>query len=303
MLHLSVAVLTTGQRPADLKRCLAGFVAMQPAAGVTWRLVLVSNGTLAVPAGVAALAVQQSMPVTVLHESMASIPRARNRAITDALAQGSDYLAFVDDDAVPDSDWLLRITEAIRRTGADAVTGPQLPVFPEDSPARLRRAAVFQAREFPRDEPCRWAASNNVMFSLAFVERKGLRFDETFATGGSDKAFFLRFAAAGGVIRWEPEAIVREPVVRGRLSLRWAVARSWRMGTTGFRIESSVREPRAAFLVCLGKGMAYIGLGAVRLPGGVAPGSPGFVDGLCYMVHGAGFMLGVSPRLRVRRYF
>jgi glycosyltransferase involved in cell wall biosynthesis len=48
---------------------------------------------------------------------------ARNRAVTEALGPGADFVAFIDDDDVPDVDWLLCLLEAQRRANTQIVFG------------------------------------------------------------------------------------------------------------------------------------------------------------------------------------
>lgn len=300
--RILIAVPTTGSREQSLLDCVVAINNLELPPGVEWELILLQNGSDDVAPGVAKLRDDGPTPLRVVLEPRKGIPFARNRAILDAIETGADYLAFIDDDAAPDSGWLVEATRVLFKTGADAVTGPQAPLFPPDAPTRLSRAAIFQALHYDPESPCRWAASNNVIFSVPLVRDKGLRFNESFETGGSDKEFFLRFTASGGVIRWAAEAIVREPVVPERLSIRWAVSRSWRLGATGFQIERSLRGASAAAATCIGKGGAYMLVGIASLPVGLLPGRAGLIDGLCFIAHGAGFVLGIIPRFRLRKY-
>ena len=47
---------------------------------------------------------------------------ARNRAITTALAQGAEWIAFIDDDDRPRPDWLAHVLDRQRVTGSSGVT-------------------------------------------------------------------------------------------------------------------------------------------------------------------------------------
>lgn len=301
-MKLCLSVLTTDTRGRSLAECLEAINALRRDELARLHVLVVQNGASVPSERILNAASIMNFPTTVVAEPRRGIPIARNRAIDFALENGLDHLAFIDDDAVPDRNWLSVLVRGYRATQADAVTGPQVPVFSSDAPPRLRHAAIYRERRIDCNSACRWAASHNVLFSVRFVERHGLRFNEAFRTGGSDKEFFMRFSAAGGIIRWIPEAVVREAVPPERLSLNWAVLRAWRLGTTGFNIERSVRSDLKAGLVACGKGMAYIGLGLVTLPTAVVPRSPGLVNGLCHIAHGTGFLAGLSPRLRIRKY-
>ncbi|TIX51248.1 glycosyltransferase family 2 protein [Alteraurantiacibacter aquimixticola] len=300
--HILLAVLTTGARDGSLRDCVEAISRLKRAEGTRLELMLVQNGTDEVTPEVARLRDEGPMPLTVVVEPRKGIPIARNRALEEGIAAGADYLAFIDDDAEPDEDWLIEAAKVLRVSGTHAVAGPQEPVFPPDSPERLRGAIIYKAIEQDPDRPCRWAASNNVIMSLPFIREQELRFDENFRTGGSDKDFFLRFANRGGVIRWAPKSIVREPVVPERLSMKWAIKRSWRLGTTGFQLERSTRSPLAAMARCAWKGLCYVLAGIALLPLGLLPRRAALVDGLSYIARGAGFFLGMVPALRLRNY-
>lgn len=301
-IRVMLAVLTTGSRDGTLRSCVEAISRLTPADRVEFELLIVQNGHAEITGEVARLRNEATMPLSVVIEARKGIPLARNCAIREAAARGADYLGFIDDDAEPDADWLCEAMSVLRSTGADAVGGPQAPVFPVGASARLSKASIYKAVDFDPGRPCPWAASNNVIFSIPFVQGKQLWMNETFTTGGSDKEYFRRFSHAGGVIRWAPYAVVREAVVPQRLNLGWAIRRSWRLGTSGFKIESSVMSPNRARVTCLFKGGCYLLSGLSLLPMAFVPRHPGYVDGLCHLAHGSGFIFGLSARFRPKHY-
>ena len=301
-IRILLAVLTTGARSGPLRTCVDAISRLRPAAGVELSLLLVQNGAEATTRELTSFLTVATPTTHVALEPQVGIPFARNRAIAEAIARSADYLAFIDDDAAPDEDWLIQAIKVLRATKAEAVTGPQFPVFPRHTPHRLLNAAVYRAARHDSERPCTWAASNNVIFSIDFVKKHGLTFNETFTTGGSDKEYFKRFSRVGGIIRWAPRAIVREPVTSERLNLRWAVRRSWRLGTGGYRIEVATTSRPKAVTICVGKGVAYLAGGIAMLPLTIFPKHPGYVNGLCYLAHGAGFILGLTARFRPKTY-
>ena len=58
-----------------------------------------------------------------VEEGRQGISFARNRAVAEAIARGADFVAFLDDDDVPSSDWLDRLVRRQRETEADLVFG------------------------------------------------------------------------------------------------------------------------------------------------------------------------------------
>lgn len=304
-MRITVAVLTTGARSDALDACLGAIAALAAPEGATLRTLVVQNGREAPDGAALGPAADAFAPgaLDVAAEPRRGIPFARNAAIDRAAADGATHLAFIDDDAYPDADWLTRLSAEMGKTGAEAASGPQAPVFPEDAPLHLRGAEIYRERRLSQGALCDWAATNNVMFSLAFVQERGLRFNEDLRTGGSDKEFFLRFTRAGGRIVWAADAVVREPVIAERLDAAWATRRAYRYGSTGYSIESAIRPAPLAALICVAKGGYYVLSGLARLPAAaLAPESPAWIDGRCRLAHGAGFFLGMSQAFRPRRY-
>ena len=70
---------------------------------------------------------QLPCPLHFAEESEQGISFARNRAVSAALAQGADLIAFIDDDDLPCRDWLVHLVDRQRITGADVVIGSSQP--------------------------------------------------------------------------------------------------------------------------------------------------------------------------------
>ncbi len=304
-MKICVAVLTTGVRSQSLSECVEKLFAMDVPPGAEVKILLAQNGvaepdpSLLSPSEKARF---DAGDLAMVAEPRKGIPFGRNAGLAYAQANGFDYLAFIDDDAYPDADWLTELVAAVNKPGIHAATGPQVPVFPEGAPIHLREAEIYRERRLPEGTVCKWAATNNVIFDVKFTKDQDLWFNEKFATGGSDKEFFLRFTRHGGVIVWTNKAIVREEVISERLSMDWATQRAYRYGVTGFKIENAIRPPVAAILVCAAKGSVYLASGLARLPVTVVMGKRAYVDSMCHLAHGSGFLLGIFDKFRLRRY-
>src|SRR3954468_4214546 len=121
--HITV-VLPTHRRPASLRRALDG-VARQRDPGVPWDVVVVDND--ATPS-----ASLPPLPVAarVVWEPVLGASSARNRGIAEATGS---IVAFIDDDVVPDDDWLVELVRPLIDGMGDAVGGqvvldPSVPV-------------------------------------------------------------------------------------------------------------------------------------------------------------------------------
>ena len=153
------------------------------------------------------------MPLTYIHEPRRGISFARN-AYLDNLPVDFEFLASIDDDEVPDPDWLERLIEAQAATGADVVQGAVYPIFAEGAPAwliegnffgRPRRDWSGTMQQFTEYQELNQAGTGNVLVQIASVVEIGLRFRPEFAlTGGEDTMFFRSLQAAGNRIVWAP---------------------------------------------------------------------------------------------------
>jgi succinoglycan biosynthesis protein ExoM len=182
-------------------------------------------------------------PLRFAEEPERGISFARNRAISTALAHGAELIAFIDDDDRPRLDWLVRLVDRQRATGADLVMGIwQLPDG-LSIPKSLRAIEFLKPPQFDRMN--RWgtlsgAATCNVLISRRVVEhmgRAGPVFRPEFAlTGGEDTDLFIRARNAGFSVAVAPDSIVFRDWNAARLTWRGILRRAFRIGGTSMQI-------------------------------------------------------------------
>ncbi|MGZ0711696.1 glycosyltransferase family 2 protein (plasmid) [Coraliomargarita sp. W4R53] len=198
-------------------------------------------------------------PVHYVVEERPGIAAARNRAL-DYFA-GSDYdaIIFVDDDEYAAPDWLEELCGYASTSSAGVVSGPVVPVFPEQTPEWIKRAGFHLRPDVATGSESWTAASNNTLLKRRAWEDAGRpRFDNAFSkTGGSDTDFFSRVRATGISIEHCAEARVFEPVAPNRLNKRWLARRAYRSGIVNGILFARSKH-RA---VVIGKGLATSALG------------------------------------------
>ncbi len=211
--RMTIAICTR-DRDEDLARCLAAVCAL-PDDGQEVLVVDSASRSERTREVVA-----HHSGVRYLRNDAAGLDRARNRAMREARG---DVVAFIDDDAVPDREWL----RALRAEFADArvmgVTGLAAPLELE-TPAQewFERTNGF-ARGFSRtvfdgatDDAffvARIGAGVNMALRRDLLERIG-SFDEALGAGTPTKAgdehdMFTRILAAGYCMVYQPTALVR----------------------------------------------------------------------------------------------
>jgi succinoglycan biosynthesis protein ExoM len=203
-------------------------------------------------------------PIHYRVEKRVGIPQARNAALAAALA--SDWIAFVDDDEVPEPDWLAALWRVQRATDADVVTGPSLPRFVDPPPAWIVESRLFEPLRHATGAPVPTAYTNNVLVRGSVLRELDSLFDERFTLGvGEDAELFARVAAAGGRIVWADDAIVYENVPPARATLRWMLARGYRDGAaTAAAAPHGPARTAAGAASCIARGLAAAAVGALH---------------------------------------
>ncbi|RHZ93758.1 glycosyltransferase [Cereibacter sphaeroides] len=175
-----------------------------------------------------------SLPVCYLHAPARNISVARNAILEAAEARGIERLAFLDDDEMVEPGWIAALTEALARTGTEAVLGPVRAEHGAEAPAWMRESAIHDTRPtFLSDGSIKSGYSCNVLMDLTAPALEGLRFDPARGrSGGEDTAFFEAMLRRGGRLGFAPDALVRETVPTDRARLGWLLRRRFRMGQT-----------------------------------------------------------------------
>ncbi len=236
-------------------------------------------------------------PVRCCVEPRRGIPHARNRAVTCA-GTGADFIAFVDDDEVPQPSWLDELLYVQQTYDADVVQGPVLPHFPEDVPTWMLRGRFFERYSvragYCTGQRLELADTNNVLVHSKVFGGMDKLFDERFAlTGGSDTHFFMRVFRAGYRIVWANDALAYEWIPKSRANVRWILQRAYRLGNTRSLCELDLEPSQAERVVPVVKGFARIAQGLLLVPVSLVLGRHAFVGALQKICYGAGRLAGV----------
>jgi succinoglycan biosynthesis protein ExoM len=227
-MHIAICV-TTFRRPAGLRNLLLGINRLVCGIDVNFRMVVVDND----PCGSAQQELNEiimtlSYPVEYVLEAKRGLSFARNTALDHAL--DADAIAFIDDDEVPDPEWLHELITTQQLYSADVVAGPVLSRFAQPAPEWVVRGGFFDPARPATGTVLSEAATNNVLISSEILRRTEIRFDPQFAFSGSeDTDLFLRLNAAGARIIAADTAIVIETVPTERANAVWLSRRILRI--------------------------------------------------------------------------
>ncbi len=277
-LSIVVAVLTF-RRPDLLANFLEAYARIAQPDGCEVRLLVVDND--ASGAGRPTFeAWRERIPgVRYVVEPRVGIPVARNRAVDEAIAADADALCFIDDDEMPETDWLVRLVEAWQRSGAQLVGGPVGVAAPPDDATPWQRLmnASLAARADRKFRLTAQAAArggrytivtNNWLCDLRWLQSKGLRFDENLLmTGGSDTAFCRSAVAAGCRKAWAADAVVHETIPADRLTARYQLHRGASQSITHFRMKHDrITPPVALATLAMAAARALLGFVLLAIP-------------------------------------
>ena len=199
------------------------------------------------------------------HEEKLGISTARNRSIEEALKVGTEWIAFIDDDAYPDKDWLEAYLKCIVKHPADVYDGSYVLVFPENAPDYLQ----IQPRIGIDGEHLRFASTRNVLLNKKLVTIDGLnmRFNtELSFIGGEDYELFKRASSLGIAIRRSTRAIVYESITHSRATLAWNLSRRFRFGQVNVRVSQLHNGKSYTLMRKMILGILKILSGVVGLP-------------------------------------
>lgn len=208
--HITVCICTF-RRPVLLAKLLRA-VEEQVMDGFTYSVVVADNDAAQSARSVVdAFGLNSSLPVKYCVEPVQNLALIRNRAVGEA---HGEFLAFIDDDEIPEKDWLLRLLEAHRRLGGDGILGPVKPYFDTTPPDWVIRGRFFERPDPPTGYRLRWSEcrTGNALIRSDILEDQQPPFRSQFTTAGEDMDFFRRMIDNGRAFFWCREAAVHELV-------------------------------------------------------------------------------------------
>lgn len=238
-------------------------------------IVVVDNDPSGAARGVCAQASRSHpFPIHLAEETRRGIAFARNRAVAEALARRADFIAFLDDDDIPQRDWLLELLSRQRETGADLVGGtwrwqiePQASVWARLAPMFKTRDVSKRKRGIPS-----WMATCNVLIGRRAVECLGPEptvFSHDFGDLGSeDTDFFIRARNGGATIEVAEKSVVNRYYEDHRLTVRGMLRYAFRRGNAEVHLTRK-HEPPAGLRRAKAKAIRKLGLSLVVLPAAI----------------------------------
>lgn len=219
MVPVFTVVVCTRDRPVQLEACLAALVQQRHP---DFDILVVDNGSADPVSDIC-----RRRGVACISEPVAGLTRARNLG---ARAARGEFVAFIDDDAVAEPDWL----DALAREFADpevaAVAGRtrymkahggRLLMSDEDAPEEIgprpRRSFDRRTRDWFTLACLGQIGDGNTMAFRRSLLTSAVRFDERLGRGrllasGDEHVAFMSLISDGYRVTHAPDAVVRHPM-------------------------------------------------------------------------------------------
>jgi succinoglycan biosynthesis protein ExoM len=201
----------TYKRPDFLDRLLKGLACQETQDLFTYGIVVVDNDQRrSAEAVVSRFALATEIAVRYVIEPRQSIALARNRAVENATG---DYIAFIDDDEFPISEWLLRLFKTCEDRAVDGVLGPVNPHYDVKPPQWVTAGKFHERATYPTGFIIDWrkGRTGNVLLRRHVFGEWEQPFNPAFRTG-EDQEFFHRAIEKGFAFVWCNEAVAYEVV-------------------------------------------------------------------------------------------
>ena len=225
--HISVCICTY-KRPKLLENLLNKLQDQQTDGLFTYSAVVVDNDcNQSAKSTSESLKKSSKIYIDYYVEPEQNIALARNKAVRNAKG---DFIAFIDDDEHPASNWLLNLYKAYYKFNADGGLGPIKPHFEIEPPQWIIQGKLCDRDSFPTGtiiQNPKFTRTGNVLLSRKVFLEEEIPFDPRFGkTGGEDVDFFNRMIQKGKVFVWCDEAYVYEIVPPERLKRSYFMKRA-----------------------------------------------------------------------------
>ena len=199
-------VVPTFERPAQLAACVRALRALDRPGGTLEVVIVNDGGRPPAPELSASTADDAEFDLRIVEQRNAGPASARN---TGAAAARGEWLAFTDDDCLPDRGWLTAFDAVLRATPDALVGGRTINAIDSVLADTSQRLADFVSAYFAGGATGRFFTSNNLAVARAtFLAAGG--FDTRFPfSAGEDRELGDRWSAQGRPSVSAPDAIVR----------------------------------------------------------------------------------------------
>jgi|GEM_PF-640326 len=287
--------IPTFRRPELLKRLLAGLALQQMPPNYSVDVLVIDNDRHAsARAIVDDAAVEFPCVLRYQHVPEPGLSVVRDFAL-DYARDRFAFLAMIDDDEYPQTEWLAELLREQERSNADVVIGPVPKQFAATGPAWLRSGNFYDLPSYPNGARIADGYSGNCLLNVAAVQRYGVSFDRALnLAGGEDMLFFRELQARGATMTYAARAVAFETIGAERLRASYLVKLSYRRGNTLTYCDRRLHGSFTGLTIRALKACGRLALGwATLVPLAVLRGRSGALGAVCNIAQGLGSLAGL----------
>lgn len=194
-------IIPTYNRPTQLLACLEAISRLNYPQE-RFEVIVVDDGSGTLPENVVT-AFTDRLQIRLLTQANAGPAAARNTGIISARG---NYLAFTDDDCLPDPDWLVALERRCTKTPDHMIGGKTINSLPDNPYAVVSQMIIDAVYEYYNTNPNRtgfFATNNMAVAKEQFLKIGG--FDPHFRTS-EDREVCNRWSSCGYQMTYAPEA-------------------------------------------------------------------------------------------------
>jgi len=226
-------------------------------------------------------------------ESRKGVTYARNRAIK-LIDRNSDYVIMIDDDEIPDKNWIDELLRVQAEWDADIVTGPVFPLYDADVPEWVINGGFFKPQRIPCGTLRSACFTNNVLIKADILRYLSEPFDNRLASKGAEDTYlFMKLSRFGKKIRWADKAVVRERIPSSRANVQWLLKRNFWGWSSYSLFEKKLYPSARRQIIRTLKGVGLILNGTSQIVPGVLLGKSYIIKSLVNIAKGAGTLAGL----------
>ena len=203
-------------------------------------VIVVENGPISGANEITNSLSERFQSLRYFHEGALGVSRARNLGLRHAKGE---ILAFLDDDEVPEPEWLSELIRPFFWTGqrANIVCGENEPIWHEDRPEWLSDSLLHSYSVCARWSPDvaamesgQWVFEGNCAVETKLLRNAG-GFDEALGRVSGDLLsgegiIFEKIRMQGALAVFNPAAVVRHHIFAEQLTLEWLFRRWFAQG-------------------------------------------------------------------------
>ena len=197
---------------------------------------------------------QSDLELRIIHESRNGLSYARNAGIANSMGR---FIAFLDDDGVPDYQWLANLITGIDRYHADMLGGTVRLILPKTEPSwfypelrGLLSELIYDGEDIPDIGDDLYIVGANMCVSKAACQKVGgfsHYFDRTATTlrSSGELEYAKRLQRAGYRVSFIASAFVWHHISENRLQKKYFISRLYWQGRSDALLEMKWGRPAA----------------------------------------------------------